>query len=84
MTIMNATTTYRNSSRHPIRFDTLHPGSYFRIIREPDRGIYHSRDMSIYQKARDGFYSLNTSNGAGCVLLPNDLVQPLVKQKNKK
>lgn len=71
--------TYRNSAKYPIRFDVLHPGSLFRIVREPSRGIYHSKDETVYKKARDGFYAENNETKAGCCLMPEDLVMPVVK-----
>lgn len=77
-----AQTIYRNSSAHPIRFDRLHPGSHFRIVAEPSRNIRRSRDMSIYKKARDGFYATNASNNNGIVLMPEDLVMPVVKERS--
>lgn len=83
MTTYTAPVTFRNSSAHPIRFDRLHPGSLFRIHAEPDRGIRRSNDISIYQKARDGFYAENLMSKQGAVLLPNDLVMPVVREKAK-
>ena len=76
-----AQTVYRNSSSHPIRFDRLHPGSHFRIVAEPSRHIRRSRDTAIYKKARDGFYAENASNKNGIVLMPEDLVMPVVKER---
>jgi hypothetical protein len=72
---------YRQSSQHPIRFDRLHPGSHFRIVAEPQRGIRRSRDNAIYKKARDGFYATNVSNNSPACLLPEDLVMPVVRER---
>ena len=79
--VRTATTTYRNSSKYPIRFDRLHPGSYFRIVGEPSRGQPRVRDGRIYRKDRDGFFAVNASNNEGCCLYPEDLVMPVVREK---
>lgn len=73
---------FRNSSAHPIRFDKLHDGSYFHIVAEPSRGIRRSRDNRVHRKARDGFYSVvyEDPNKPGVVLMPEDLVMPLVRE----
>ena len=83
MTVHTATTTYRNSAKHPIRYGTLHPGSYFRIVAEPERGVFKSKDMAIYRRSRDGFYSENVHNGQQAVLYPTAIVQPLVKERQR-
>lgn len=79
--IRNATSTYRNSSKYPIRFDRLHPGSYFRIVGEPSRNLPRVRDGRIYRKDREGFFAVNVSNNEGCCLYPEDLVMPVVREK---
>jgi hypothetical protein len=81
MAIITANVTFRNSSSHPIRYDRLHPGSYFRIVAEPSRDMRRVRDGSVYQKSRDGFYSENVSNRKGCILMPEDIVMPVVKER---
>ena len=81
MTTYTAPVTYRNSSKHPIRFDRLHPGSLFKIVAERERGIIRSNDQTIYQRARDGFYSEQLGTKKGIVLLPEDLVMPVVREK---
>lgn len=83
MTIHTASTSFRNSSKHPIRYDRLHPGSYFRIVAEPERGIYKSRDMSIYKKSKIGFYSESIHNQQAAILYPQALVQPLVMERQR-
>lgn len=72
---------FRNSSSHPIRYDRLHPGSFFRIVAEPSRNIRRSRDNRVYRKARNGFYSEEVQKKTGAVLYPEDLVMPLVRNK---
>lgn len=75
----SSTKQYVPSSKYPLRFDRLHPGSHFYIVAEPSRGIRTSTDKRIYQKARDheGFYAFHTTSPLACVLMPGDLVQPV-------
>ena len=80
MATLTANATFRNSSAHPIRFDRLHPNSFFKIIAEPSRGLRRVHDARIYRKDRDGFFSVNVANNQGCVLHPEDLVMPLVRE----
>lgn len=72
---------YRPSAHRAIRFDALHPGSTFRIEAEPSRGIKKVRDGRVYRKDRNGFFSVDVITGAGVVLMPHDLVLPVVKDK---
>ncbi len=78
MTQKNADMIVRPSSKYAIRFDALHPGSLFQIERERSRGLYKSADKRIYRKARNGFYAEEEMTGAGCCLMPQDLVMPVV------
>lgn len=82
----NTAQQYIKSSKYPIRFDRQHPGSLFRIVAEPSRGIRHSKDERVYRKALDhqGFYAVNTADESHViVLMPFDLVQPLRIQRIK-
>lgn len=83
MATLTATVSFRNSSSHPIRYDRLHPGSFFRIVAEPSRGLRRVRDGNIYQKNRNGFFSEKVGSKTGCVLMPEDLVMPVVKEVTK-
>lgn len=69
---------YISTAKHgPIRYDTLRPGSFFRIVAEPSRKIKKSQDQRMYKKALDGFYStLADDETHGVVLMPGDLVEP--------
>lgn len=74
--------TFRDSSKHPIRFDRLHPNSTFKIVDERSRpGTRRNSDDRLYRKAPDGFFSTRLSDGAACVLMPEDLVMPMVPAK---
>lgn len=79
---MSKTEIFVRKSKAPIPFDALHPGSLYVIHAERSRGHRFSRDNSVYQKARDGYYSTSRSNPERAIVLyPNDLVWPVaVKQ----
>lgn len=68
------------SSRHPIRFDRLHPGSLFKIVSEPSRGVREPNDDRLYRRAEShqGFYAHveGDKNTVAC-LAPYDIVQPV-------
>lgn len=70
---------YVESSKFPIRFDRLFPGSLFRITAEPSRGIRESKDQRVYRKARDheGFFATTADGKTPAILMPYDQVQPL-------
>lgn len=72
---------YRNSSKYPIRFDRLNPGSYFKIDSERSRGMYKSTDDRLYQKSRDQFNAVRVSDQASIVLMPEDMVMPMVRSR---
>lgn len=74
----NSGAVYRNNSKFPIHFDRLNPGSLFRIVAEPSRGLYRVKDNTLYRKAVNGFYAtpVNDDNKGVC-LMPNDLVMPV-------
>lgn len=72
------TINYVDNSRGPIPFDKLRPGSLFRIVAEPSRGIYRSKDRSIYQRNPAYYYSTDVTNAdRSIVLYPHDLVMPV-------
>lgn len=72
---------YEFSTKGPIRYENLRPGSFFSIFAEPSRRIRKSNDVRVYQRAYDGFYSTHPATGAGVVLFPQDLVRPMKKAK---
>lgn len=84
MNMLNATNSsaYRDNSRGPIRFDKLRPGSMFRIVAEPSRGIYRSKDHRVYQRDYVYFYSTEVGKADhSIVLYPQDLVMPVVPDR---
>lgn len=69
---------YSDNSRGPIRFDKLRPGSLFRIVAEPSRGMYRSKDTAVYRKDHNYFYATDVNNAEhSIVLYPQDLVMPM-------
>lgn len=73
---------FRDNSQKPIRFDTLHPGSLFRIVAEPSRGIEKSTDQRVYRKDLVGFFATEmTNDNHSAVLMPYDRVMPVVRLK---
>lgn len=76
---------FSNSSKFALRFDRLHPGSLFRIIAEPSRGIRKSTDERVFRKAQDheGFYAVSVDDRTvAAVLMPFDIVQPLARRRS--
>lgn len=74
--------TYVDNSRGPIPFDKLRPGSLFRIVAEPSRGIYRSKDRGVYRKNPAYYYSTNVNNPKhDVVLYPQDLVMPVREER---
>lgn len=71
------------STNGPIRFENLHPGSFFSIFAEPSRRIRRSDDSRVYRRARDheGFYATAVGTGTAAILMPQDLVRPMKKVK---
>lgn len=78
------TVNYGDNSRGPIPFDKLRPGSLFRIVAEPSRGIYRSKDRNIYRRAPAYYYSTNVANtDHSIVLYPQDLVMPVREDRTR-
>lgn len=74
---------FRDNSKGPIRFENLRPGSTFRIVAEPSRKIFRSKDKRVYKRHEHYFYSTEVTNHEhSIVLFPQDLVMPVVREKN--
>ena len=75
--------TFARTSKAPMPFGNVHPGSLFTIHAERSRGLHFSRDLTVYAKARDGFYAYDSENPdlAAC-LYPEDLVWPVVAKRS--
>jgi hypothetical protein len=80
----NNLSVYTRTSRAPLPFGALHPGSMFTIHAEKSRGLMYSRDYTVYRKAREeeGFYAYADADydKVAC-LYPEDLVWPIVKKR---
>lgn len=73
-------TKYQQTSKYPISYDKLFPGSLFRIHAEVSRGMKYSKDNTVYRRAQEheGFFSYNIHDrNQGCILYPEDRVIPL-------
>lgn len=74
---------FRDNSQKPVRFDKLYPGSLFRIVAEPSRGIDKSTDKRVYEKDLVGFFSIEITNrDHAVILMPYDKVMPVVRLSN--
>lgn len=76
---------YTRTSRAPIPFGALHPGSLFTIHAERSRGLHFSRDLTVYKKAQEheGFYAFDAlSPDKVACLHHEDLVWPLAKKRH--
>lgn len=80
---MNQNNTFIASAR-PTRFENLWPGSFFRIVSEPSRGIRKSSDIRIFQKSLNGFYAEHPESGTAACLMPQDIVQPMKRVSNRR
>lgn len=78
---MNTQTARFEQNAKPMRFENIRPGSYFMIEAEPSRNIRKSQDQRMYRKAFDGFYATQVAGGAGCVLMPFDIVTPFRRKQ---
>lgn len=73
-------TKYQPTSKYPITYDRLFPGSLFRIHAEISRGMKYSKDNTVYRRAQDheGYYSYDIHDRSrACILYPEDRVVPL-------
>lgn len=77
--------TFARTSKAPMPFGNVHPGSLFTIHAERSRGLHFSRDLTVYRKAKDseGFYAYDSENPerAAC-LYHEDLVWPVVAKRS--
>lgn len=73
---------YVNSTRLPVKYGKLYPGSLFRIVAERKFAkTRRSNDRSIYRISEKGFYGTNVVTGEGIVLDFDDIVQPVKLEK---
>jgi hypothetical protein len=76
--------TKNNNSKtlRPIRLFRLEPGSTCTIFAEPSRGIYRSKDKSVYRRDTENTVLIDIANPEHCaILMPDDLVVPMSRPK---
>lgn len=78
---MNNKTKFENTTRFPLTFERLHPGSLFAIFQERSRFMgRNTTDRTVYRKAQEheGFfaYAMDDKDKVAC-LMPEDLVSPV-------
>lgn len=72
---------FENTTKFPLTFERLRPGSLFAIFQERSRGMRQNKtDKTIYRKAHEheGYfaYAADDVNKVAC-LMPEDLVSPV-------
>lgn len=66
----------------PIRLFRLEPGSTCRIFAEPSRGLYKSKDKTVYRRDTENTVLIDVADSEHCaILMPEDLVVPLSRPK---
>lgn len=67
----------------PIRLFRLEPGSTCTIFAEPSRGIYRSKDKSVYRRDTENTVLVDIADSEHCaILMPDDLVVPMSRPKH--
>lgn len=77
---------FARTTKFPLRFDRLHPGSLFVIHSEPSRNMPRSKDLTVYRRAYDneGFYAYDITNrDRVAVLMPHDMVNPVREERQQ-
>lgn len=66
----------------PIRLFRLEPGSTCQIFAEPSRGIFRSKDKTVYRRDTENTILIDVKDESHCaILMPEDLVVPLSRPK---
>ena len=73
----------KKKSDRPIRLWKLEPGSTCTIFAEPSRGIFRSKDKTVYRRDTENtiLIDVNDENHVA-ILLPEDLVIPQSRPKH--
>lgn len=74
----------KNNSKtlRPIRLFRLEPGSTCTIFAEPSRGLYRSKDKSVYRRDTENTVLVDIADENHCaILMPDDLVVPMSRPK---
>ena len=66
----------------PIRLHRLEPGSTCTIFAEPSRGLYRSKDRTVYRRDTENTILIDVNDEEHCaILMPDDLVVPMSRPK---
>lgn len=66
----------------PIRLFRLEPGSTCTIFAEPSRGIFKSKDKTVYRRDTENTVLVDVADeNHVAILLPEDLVVPMSRPK---
>ena len=61
----------------PIRLFRLEPGSTCTIFAEPSRGLFRSKDKTVYRRDTENTVLIDVNDKDHCaILMPEDLVVP--------
>lgn len=67
----------------PIRLHRLEPGSTCKIFAEPSRGVFKSKDVTIYRRDTENTVLIDVADeNHVAILLPEDLVVPMSRPKH--
>ena len=67
----------------PIRLFRLEPGSTCTIFAEPSRGIFKSKDKTVYRRDTENTILIDVNDESHvAILLPEDLVIPQSRPKH--
>lgn len=66
----------------PIRLFRLEPGSTCTIFAEPSRGIFKSKDKTVYRRDTENTVLIDVNDESHCaILFPEDLVVPMSRPR---
>ena len=74
--------TNNKKTLRPIRLHRLEPGSTCTIFAEPSRGLYRSKDTTVYRRDTENTILVDVNNEEHfAILMPDDLVVPMSRPK---
>lgn len=80
---MSKNTNTKKKTDRPIRLWKLEPGSTCTIFAEPSRGIFKSKDKTVYRRDTENTILVDVADeNHVAILMPEDLVVPLSRPKH--
>jgi hypothetical protein len=80
---MSKNTNTKKKTDRPIRLWKLEPGSTCTIFAEPSRGIFKSKDKTVYRRDTENTILVDIADeNHVAILMPEDLVVPLSRPKH--